>query len=244
MKALIPLFFLGLFTTAQAQTIRFVTEEYPPYNFSTENGPSGAAVDQVKLIMERLKQPYTIQVLPWARAFMLAETDPAYCVFTTGHDAERDRRFQWVEPLLVDHMVMVRHTGSDIAPSSLEAARQYIVGTQREDFSATYLRDHGFPKIDYAANLDSSLKKLIAGRVDLLMTSEKTFEIMRAEGKPVEAALVLEGKLYGIACNRDVSRVTVAAMQRELDRLVGNGTQDEIFKHYGLTPNASLHAEK
>ena len=36
----------------------------------------------------------------------------------------------------------------------------------------------------------------------------------------------------------------IAAMQRELDRLVGNGTQDEIFKHYGLTPNASLHAEK
>ncbi len=67
---------------------------------------------------------------------------------------------------------------------------------------------------------------------------------MRAEGKPVEAALVLEGKLYGIACHRDVSRATVAAMQRELDRLVGNGTQDEIFKHYGLTPNASLRAEK
>lgn len=244
MKALIPILFLGLFTTAEAQTIKFVTEEYPPYNFSTENGPSGAAVDQVKLIMERLKLPFTIEVLPWARAFMLAERDPAYCVFTTGHDAERDRNFLWVEPLLVDHMVMVRRAGSNVAPPSLEAARRFTVGTQREDFSATYLREHGFPKVDYAANLDSSLKKLIAGRIDLLMTSEKTFQSMRAEGKPVEAALVLEGKLYGIACHRDMPRNTIAQMQRELDRLIGNGTQDEIFRRYGLTPNASLHAEK
>ncbi|HEV7309789.1 substrate-binding periplasmic protein [Ensifer sp.] len=244
MKALIPVFFLGLFTTAEAQTIKFVTEEYPPYNFSTENGPSGAAVDQVKLIMERLKLPYTIEVLPWARAIMLAETDPASCVFTTGHDAERDRKFQWVEPLLVDHMVMVRHANSNIAPSSLEDAHKYTIGTQREDFSAAYLVEHGFPKIDYAANLDSSLKKLIAGRVDLLMTSEKTFESMRTEGKPVEAALVLEGKLYGIACHRDFPRETVAKMRHELDRLIGNGTQDQIFKQYGLAPNASLQAEK
>ncbi|QRY68103.1 transporter substrate-binding domain-containing protein [Ensifer sp. PDNC004] len=244
MKALIAAFFLGLVTTAEAQTIKFVTEEYPPYNFSTEAGPSGAAVDQIKLIMERLKQPYTIEVLPWARAFMLAETDPAYCVFTTGHDAERDGNFQWVEPLLIDHMVMVRQAGSAIAPKSLEDAQQYTVGTQREDFSASYLKEHRFHKIDYAANLDSSLKKLLAGRVDLLMTSEKTFESMRTEGKPVEAALVLEGKLYGIACHRDFPRDIVATMQYELDRLIGNGTQDVIFKQYGLKPNASLQAEK
>ncbi|HEV7317345.1 MAG TPA: transporter substrate-binding domain-containing protein [Ensifer sp.] len=244
MKALIPVFFLGLFTTAEAQTIKFVTEEYPPYNFSTVNGPSGAAVDQVKLIMERLKLPFTIEVLPWARAFAQAETDPDSCVFTTGHDAERDKKFLWVEPLLIDHMVMVRHANSDISPASLEAARQYTIGTQREDFSAAYLVEHGFPKIDYAANLDSSLKKLIAGRVDLMMTSEKTFESMRAEGKPVEAALTLEGKLYGIACHRNMPRSKIAAMQHELDRLIGNGTQDAIFKQYGLTPNASLQAEK
>lgn len=244
MKALTLALFLGLSATAEAQTIKFVTEEYPPYNFSTPDGPSGAAVDQVKTIMERLNQPYTIEVLPWARAFMLAETDPAYCVFTTGHDAARDKSFQWVEPLLIDHMVMVRHAGSDIAPTSLEDARRFTIGTQREDFSASYLKEHGFPKIDYAASLDSSLKKLIAGRVDLLMTSEKTFESMRTEGKPVEAVLTLDGKLYGIACHRDMPRDTVAKMQHELDRMIGNGTQDAIFKHYGLTPNASLQAEK
>lgn len=244
MKELILAFFLGLSTAAEAHTIKFVTEDYPPYNFSTPSGASGSSVDQVTAIMEGLKLPYTIEVLPWARAFMLAETDASYCVFTTGRNAERDKLFQWVQPLLVDHMIMVRRKGSDIAPSSIDAAKQFTIGTQREDFSAAYLMEHGFQKIDYATNLDSTLKKLIAGRIDLMMTSEKTFESMRAEGKPVEAALMLEGKYYGIACHRDMDRETVEKMQRQLDRLIGTGTQDAIFGRYGLRPSGSVQATK
>lgn len=244
MKELILAFFLGLSTAAEAQTIKFVTEEYPPYNFSTPGGASGSSVEQVASIMERLKLAYTIEVLPWARAYMQAETEQSHCVFTTGLNAEREKQFQWVQPLLVDHMIMVRRKGSDIDPNSIDAARQFTIGTQREDFSATYLVEHGFQKIDYASNLDSTLKKLIAGRIDLMMTSEKTFESMRAEGKPVEAALMLEGKSYGIACHRDMDKETVEKMQRELDRLIGDGTQDAIFARYGVRPSGSVQATK
>lgn len=244
MKELILAFFLGLSTAAEAQTIKFVTEEYPPYNFSTPDGAGGSSVEQVTAIMEGLKLPYTVEVLPWARAYRLAETDASHCVFTTGLNAEREKLFQWVQPLLVDHMIMVRRKGSNIAPDTINAAKQFTIGTQREDFSATYLVEHGFQKIDYASNLDSTLKKLLAGRIDLMMTSEKTFESMRGEGKPVEAALMLEGKSYGIACHRDMDRETVGRMQRELDRLIGNGTQDAIFERHGVRPSGSVQATK
>ncbi|HXV30908.1 MAG TPA: transporter substrate-binding domain-containing protein [Sinorhizobium sp.] len=244
MKKLILAFFLSLSSAAHAETIQFLTEEYPPYNFSTDKGASGASVDQVTLIMKAIGLPYEIEVLPWARAFALAESQPFHCVFTTGHDAERNKKFKWIEPLLVDHMIMVRSKDSDVAPRSLEEAKQFVVGTQREDFSATYLKEHGFQRIDYAANLDSTLKKLLAGRVDLLMTSEKTFETMRAGGTPVEAALVLEGKQYGIACHKEMPEDIVARMQVELNRLIADGTQDQIFEHYGLRPNGIRQAAK
>ncbi|WP_018236610.1 ABC transporter substrate-binding protein [Ensifer sp. BR816] len=244
MKQLILAFFLGLSAAAHAETIHFVTEEYPPYNFSTDKGPSGASVDQIALIMEAVKLPYEIEVLPWARAFALAEKEPFHCVFTTGHDTERDKKFKWIEPLLVDHMIMVRGKDSATRPRSLDEAREFIVGTQREDFSANYLKEHGFQKIDYAANLDSTLKKLIAGRVDLMMTSEKTFETMRADGKPVEAALVLEGKQYGIACHKDMPDEIVAGMQTKLNHLIAQGVQDRIFEHYGIRPAGIRQAAK
>ncbi|MCA1404767.1 transporter substrate-binding domain-containing protein [Ensifer sp. IC3342] len=244
MKHLILAFLLGLSATARAETIHFVTEEYPPYNFSTASGANGASVEQVALIMKAVDLAYEIKVLPWARAFALAESQPYHCVFTTVHDAERDRNFKWIEPLLVDHLTLVRRKGAAIAPQTIDEAKQFVVGTQQEDFSAAYLKAHGFEKIDYAASLDSTVKKLSAGRIDLLMTSEKTFETMRADGKPVEAALVLEGKQYGIACHRDMPDETVARMQAELDRLIANGTQDRIFERYGLRPNRIVQAAK
>lgn len=219
---------------AQAEPLKLLTEEYPPYNFSADGKPDGASVEQADLIMKALGVEYSIEILPWARAFSMAESQPATCVFTTGHDDERSARFKWVMPLLADRMVMLKKAGSPVKPLDVEDAKRFTVGTQREDFSSNYLRNNNFTKIDLAADMEATLKKLLSGRIDLMMTSEKTFETMRAEGRQVEAALTLDGKLYGFACNLAVPDATITAMQAELDRLIKDGTQDRIFEKYGL----------
>ena len=132
---------------------------------------------------------------------------------------------------------MVRKAGSGVNPANVEEAKRFTVGTQREDFSANYLQKNNFPKIDLAADMETTEKKLLSGRIDLMMTSEKTFETMRDQGKPLESALVLEGKLYGFACNLGLPDDVVAKMQAQLDTLIADGTQDRIFAKYGLRPN-------
>lgn len=223
--------------TANAQTLRLLTEEYPPYNFSKNGIISGAAVEQAELMMKALGTPYSLEILPWARALSLAENQPWTCVFTTGHDEERDKRFKWVEPLLIDRMVMLRKVGSGVNPANIEEAKRFTVGTQRGDFSGTYLQNHAFPKIDLAADMETTVKKLLVGRIDMMVTSEKTFEAMRDEGKALEPALVLEGKLYGFACNLGLPDAVVEKMQAELKKLIADGTQDQIFVKYGLRLN-------
>jgi polar amino acid transport system substrate-binding protein len=223
--------------TANAQTLRLLTEEYPPYNFSKNGIISGAAVEQAELMMKALGTPYSLEILPWARALSLAENQPWTCVFTTGHDEERDKRFKWVEPLLIDRMVMLRKAGSGVNPANIEEAKRFTVGTQRGDFSGTYLQNHAFPKIDLAADMETTLKKLLSGRIDLLVTSEKTFEAMRDQGTAIEPALTLEGKLYGFACNLGLPDAVVEKMQAELEKLIADGTQDQIFVKYGLRLN-------
>jgi len=228
---------LALSCPAQAEPLKLLTEEYPPYNFSAGGQPSGASVEQAELIMKALGIKYAIEILPWARAFSLAESQPSTCVFTTGHDAERAQRFKWVMPLLVDRMVMLKKAGSSVKPLNIDDAKRFTVGTQREDFSSNYLKNNNFTKIDLAADMEATLKKLLSERIDLMMTSEKTFETMRAEGRQVEAALVLDGKFYGFACNLAVPDATIAAMQGELDTLIKDGVQDRIFQKYGLRTN-------
>lgn len=222
---------------AHSEPLKLVTEEYPPYNFSENGVIKGISVEQAELMMKGMGAEYTLEILPWARALSLAENQPSTCLFTTGHDEERDKRFKWVEPLLIDHMVMVRKAGSGIHPTSLEDARRFTIGTQREDFSANFLKKKNFPKIDLSVDMETTEKKLLSGRIDLMMTSEKTFEAMRDQGKTIESALVLEGKLYGFACNLDTPDEVVERMQTQLNLLMADGTQDKLFVKYGLRPN-------
>lgn len=222
---------------AQAEPLKLLTEEYPPYNFTSNGVIAGASVEQVHAMMDAINAPFTLEILPWARAFALAEGEPDTCVFTTGHDDERDKRFKWVEPLLIDRMVMVRKAGSGIDPKTIEAAKRFTIGTQRDDFSYSFLTANDFPKIDLAADLEATLKKLVNNRIDLMMTSEKTFEAMKAEGKAVEPALLLGGKRYGLACNLATPDDLIARMQGALDKLVADGTQERIFLKHGLRPD-------
>ena len=85
--------------------------------------------------------------------------------------------------------------------------------------------------------METTEKKLLSGRIDLMMTSEKTFEVMRDQGKQIERALSLEGKLYGFACNLSLPDDVIGRMQAQLDALINDGTQDRIMEKYGLRPN-------
>lgn len=237
MKRLFFALALSFPAIAQAEPLKLLTEEYPPYNFTSNGAITGASVEQVRLIMKAIDTPFTLEMLPWARAFANAENESNTCVFTTGHDDERDKRFKWVEPLLIDKMVMVRKAGSGIDPLTIEAAKRFTIGTQRDDFSYSFLTANDFPKIDLAADMEATLKKLLSNRIDLMMTSEKTFEAMQAQGKAVEPALLLGGKRYGIACNLSVDNALISRMQKALDGLIADGTQDRIAAEYGLRPN-------
>lgn len=157
-KMLLPLLIASHLTvTAEAQTVSFVTEEYPPFSYREGSDIKGAAVDQIKLLMRGLND-FTIDVVPWARAYSQARTTPMNCVFATAHTTERDALFKWVEPLLIDRNFLVKHTGTAVNAATLEQARQFSVGTWREDYTETLLRNLDFPKIDVATTMSATLK--------------------------------------------------------------------------------------
>lgn len=225
---------LGMATTASAETITFTTEDYPPYNFREGGEYRGVGHDQVVALMKDVGAEFTIEMMPWARAFALAETEPMHCVFTTAHIPERHDRFKWVEPLAVDRNVMIGRTESGIKVKNVEEARAYTVGTQRNDYTQDLLERNGFPKIDLAADLDLTLKKLYSGRIDLMPISEKYFHELRAQGKPLEQHFVLSEQRFAVACNMGMPDDLIARMQTGLDKVIAEGQQDAIFTKYGM----------
>lgn len=220
-----------------AETLHFVTEEYAPFNYTKDGKITGIAVDQVKAITKAAGIDYKLEIMPWARAFAMAESQPMHCVFTTGYNRARADRFLWVNPLLKDEMVLLKRKDGSKGPETLSAALGMKAGSQRGDFAVEALEDLGFKDIDLAADIDISVRKLLSGRIDLMPTSIKTYENLAQQGQPVEKAMLMAGQTYGIACHKDTPPDLVKRLQTELDKLILSGEQDRIFTAYGLPPN-------
>ena len=225
-------------TLAQASDVRFVTEPYPPFSFQTAEGKAdGAGVAQVERIMKSVPGvDYTIEVMPWARAQALAETQPDHCVFAAARTAERAPRFQWVLPLLVDVNVLVAREGSGVTAARIKDATDLTVGTQREDYTENVLREAGFSKIDLSASFDLTLAKLLGDRIATMAMSQPVYEKLRREAVPVRLIGTLSEQQLGIACNTAIDPTLVTQMQRALDALRESGGQQQILEDFGVLP--------
>lgn len=235
MKKLILTVLLGLSAAirAHAEPVTFVTEEYPPFSYREDRVIKGTSVEQIEKLMAAAGIEYKIEMLPWARAYTLAQSEPMTCVFSTAHTAKRDPLFKWVEPLLTDRNILIAKTGSGVAPKDMEDAKRYTIGTQREDYSDTVLREKGFPKIDVASDFNATFRKLMNGRIDMMPISQLYFQRLKSE-QPVEKVLELTSQPMGIACQKEFPEDLLTRMQAALDALIADGTQKAIFAKYKL----------
>lgn len=234
MKSLIASILALFATSAFADPLKLVTEEYPPYSYRHGAILKGSSIDQIDLLMKDAGLTYKIEIMPWARALALAENEPDHCVFTTTHNAARNPHFKWVEPLLAGRTLLIRRTGASVNPQSLDEARQFLVGATRDDFAADILKAKKFERVDLAADFNLTLKKLMLGRIDLMPIAEDYYVKLRRDGTAIEKVLVLSEQIYSLACNKAVPDGQIAKMQMSLDKLIADGTQAALFRKYGL----------
>ena len=233
MKRLLLLACLALPCAAHAQTVAFTTEDYAPFNYREGKEIKGATVEQVEKVMAAIGVDYTLEVMPWARAYGLARTAPMTCVFATAHNSARDPLFKWIEPLLIDRNILITRKGSGVTAANLDEAKKYTIGTQREDYTETILKDKGFTKLDVASDFNATLRKLLNGRIDMMPISELYFDKLKAD-QPLEMVTVLSSQPMGIACEKNFPDDLLARMQASLDKLIASGEQKQIFLKYGL----------
>lgn len=85
----------------QACGLRVVTEDLPPYQVVHEDKVvAGSAYLQVQAILQAAGLPCRTEVLPWARAFDLARTQPNTLVYSLARLPARENLFIWLAPLI------------------------------------------------------------------------------------------------------------------------------------------------
>jgi len=173
----ILIFLLISLNSVASEEIKVVTEHFPPYQIVKEGKPvSGSSVEFIEALLKEVNIDTKIEVYPWARAYSMAITYPNVLIFSISRTPERESLFHWIGALdaMCNHLWALKKNNS-IKITSIDDAREHIVGVPRDDTVHHYLKKHGFRDSDnlYIANTrEQAVKMLFSGRVELLMGAE------------------------------------------------------------------------
>jgi polar amino acid transport system substrate-binding protein len=218
------------FTTScgpsQTSELNIFTEDYPPYNFTNENGEvTGQSTEIVRAIMEKTGTVGTIEVLPLSEALELARKGPDTAVYSINRTPQREDLYQWVGPIGSYEQVFYIKKGASIRLNRFEDARNVAsIGVYKGDAGAEFLAENGFTNLDESLTDVEALQKLMAGTVQMWLGNKQGLPIIAAQAGVDPADLVelptvvINADLY-IAFSKDVNKSTIESWQAALDSL-------------------------
>ncbi|MCV2357534.1 transporter substrate-binding domain-containing protein [Paucibacter sp. TC2R-5] len=158
---------------AQPFFLQAFTENLPPLNFSGASGPAGFSVDLLRMMAGEAGLGLDVQVQPWIRAMRSAAESKHSVLFSLARLPEREALFQWVGPISERRIVIYRLARrTDIHFTGLQQLQGLKIGVVRESAAAKRLLAMGLTpeaEIEWAQDDASNLRKLLAGRMDLLV---------------------------------------------------------------------------
>lgn len=219
----------------QAPPQLFITTEHAPPAIMLEGERvAGYSSDKIHEIMARTGVSYSIDVLPWKRAYTSAVRRPDGCVYATTRTPEREPLFKWVGPTDEGAWVLLGRADRHFQLNTLEDARGLRIGTYNGDVRDDYLRARGF-NVDPAPNDMLNPQKLLLNRIDLWATGRRPggglLEQNGWGGKIVPVLVFNRIKAY-LACNRAVPDALIDRMNSALEAMNRDGTSRRIDRKY------------
>ncbi|PTS85258.1 ABC transporter substrate-binding protein [Pseudomonas sp. HMWF032] len=228
--------------SAQAE-LRLLTEEAPPTSYSQDGELRGLAVDIVRQLIARTGDAARLELLPWTRAYALAQHQADTAIFSTVRTPEREARFQWVGPLLIGTTSFYSLKSRNLRFDSLQqAAESGPLAVPKQWYTYETLEARGFKNLYGVTSSKSMVTMLKHGRVQLIATEDLTLDAELARGglraDQVQAHLPFMRSAYYIAFSPQTDAAVVQRWRRALDAMHKDGSFAEIFRRW--MPHAQL----
>ena len=217
-----------------AQPLSIYTENNPPASYTLNGKPAGMAVEIVREILRRLKKPDTIEVVPWARGYSMAQTQADVALFSTTRLPHRERLFHWVGPIYTQIWGFYALEGSDLEIRSLEDAKKVgNIGTYHDDAKEQFLKRNGFTNLVSANQNMNNVLHLLQGNIDLWVSSDlNAHHIVKQAGvSPSLVALAYPFRTVEnyIVFSIKTEKAKVNAWQKVLDEMKQDGVYQKII---------------
>ena len=240
--ALLAFSLLGRALPAAAETFTVLTGEWKPYVSSALPG-GGPLARMVREALESQGHGLELRFEPWPRQEQNVREGHALATFPWSALAYYSPSLFFSAPLARHRMVFFYlpsgHPGFDFI--GMEDLKRYRLGASR-GYEYVALFDEASIKPDYGPDLESSLRKLLAGRVDLVPESEAVGWAMLQEKFPAESgrvaasatALYTEDLFVAVSREHPDAGKFLDALNSGLDALTVSGRRAELLREGGL----------
>ncbi len=232
---------------APAEPLRLLTEHSPPGQFLDDNGKlTGATVELIRILQQRLQEPGDIELMPWGRALSIARNSGNTALFETVRTAEREPWFKWVGPLTYYKTSLYglkQRVGSDMA--DLKLPGKFIACSYRNSVTAEDIKRLGFTEgrnLILNSKTGDCLDMLIFGRIDLIAVTEYslpglTRQVQAAGHELLPVHYLADRKRY-LAFSPDITDARIANWQAALEQSYRDGTMRRLYQ--GAYPDAMI----
>lgn len=124
--ALLLLLMPAQMAQAEAFMVYGTHDGYPKY-FEQDGQAKGIVVDISRLCLDEMQVPYQIKLMPWARAYTMAERGGGG-VIGLSMSQERLALFDFSEPIFTEHIVLVVKKGREFPYEKIADLRDRLVG--------------------------------------------------------------------------------------------------------------------
>ncbi|NIB43633.1 transporter substrate-binding domain-containing protein [Pseudomaricurvus alkylphenolicus] len=181
--------------------LKLVTLQYPPYSYQSGQHVKGVAVDIVTEVLNRMEQPFVIELLPWPRAIRRIREGQADAIFTIYKTSERQAFADYSNEVIIgqtislyarrEHDILYDGTLASLKPYSFGAVRAVYYG---ELFEQAVTAGVILPP-DLVDNGENNLRKLLRMRFDILISNRLGAEHILRKMQAQNRVKVLEPTL-------------------------------------------------
>jgi len=210
---------------AQEQSLRFVTEDLPPYQIVNDGKlVSGTSFDLVKQAIDEADLNAEIELFPWARAFQMAKNMPNVVIFSMARTEKRESDFVWLhklQPLIYRFYSSTKHNYDQ--QLILDNLQDVVTATVRGSYEEATVKRLGF---DHKKNLiitkdyDSMWALLEQGTVDVVYASHipENVKANSKHGFIAHKKIINQYDLY-IAANKNSDKALIQRFKNALSEV-------------------------
>lgn len=158
--------------------IRVVTEDTFPIQYLENGKILGPSTELVRSVLDEANIPYSIEVLPWARAYSIALTQPNTMIYSLARTKQREALFQWIGSVMRLNYYLVGMESLKLPqPITLESVKKLRIGAIRNSATEQHLIALGFKNLYLVSKPSQSINMLKLGRIDLFPTNYSSFQL-------------------------------------------------------------------